>query len=56
MEKKVKVFLGVFLRLLKNEKMGFEVYKDGTMAFVDTSTGERMAIEAEELQKFYNLI
>lgn len=54
MKSKVVVILKLFLGMLKNERMGLEIYKDGTMVFVDMVTRERVAITAEDLKEFYD--
>lgn len=56
MKSKVVVILKIFLGMLKKERMGLEIYKDGTMVFVDIDTDERVAIKAEDLKKYYDSI
>lgn len=54
MKSKVVVILKIFLGMLKKERMGLEIYKDGTMVFVDMVTRERVAIKAEDLKEYYD--
>lgn len=54
MKSKVVVILKIFLGMLKKERMGLEIYKDGTMVFVDMVTRERVAIKAEDLKEHYD--
>lgn len=54
MEEKVLMILQVFVGYMKSENLGLEIFKDGSLVFVDQDTNERWKITAENLQRLYD--
>lgn len=54
MKNKVSMIVQLFVRYLKFENLGLEIFKDGSLVFVDQETNERWRITAENLQKLYD--
>lgn len=54
MEEKISMILRIFVGYLKSENLGLEIFKDGSLVFVDQDTNERWKITAENLQRLYD--
>lgn len=54
MKEKVFMILQVFVGYMKSENLGLEIFKDGSLVFVDQDTNERWKITAENLQRLYD--
>lgn len=54
MKNKVSMIVQLFVRYLKFENIGLEIFKDGSLVFVDQETNERWRITPENLQKLYD--
>lgn len=50
----VSLIFCCFTSLLKEFNFGLEVYKDGSIVFVDGNSGDRYKISAEDLQDLYD--
>ena len=50
----VSLILCSFTSLLKEFSFGLEIYKDGSIVFVDSNNGNRYRISAENFQNLYD--
>lgn len=48
------LILCTLTKLLKEFKFGLEIFKDGSIAFVDIETGNRYKISAKDFQDLYD--
>lgn len=53
-ENQVSLILCAFTSLLKQFDFGLEIYKDGSIVFVDGNNGDRYKVSAEDLQELYD--
>lgn len=54
MKEKISMILRIFVGYMKSENLGLEIFKDGSLVFVDQDTNERWKITAENLQRLYD--
>ena len=52
--KQVTLVLGTLTKLLKEFNFGLEIFKDGSIVFVDGNTGDGYKISAKDLQDLYD--
>lgn len=50
----VTLILCALTRLLKEFNFGLEIFKDGSIVFVDSDTGDRYRISAKDFQDLYD--
>lgn len=50
----VSLILCSIASLLKQFDFGLEIYKDGSIVFVDSNNGDRYKVSAEDLQDLYD--
>lgn len=50
----VSLILCSITSLLKEFDFGLEIYKDGSIVFVDGNNGDRYQVSAEDLQDLYD--
>ena len=50
----VTLILRTLTRLLKEFNFGLEIFKDGSIVFVDADTGDRYRISAKDFQDLYD--
>lgn len=50
----VSLILCSIASLLKEFDFGLEIYKDGSIVFVDTNTSDRYKVSAENFQDLYD--
>lgn len=50
----VTLILCTLTRLLKEFNFGLEIFKDGSIVFVDSDTGDRYRISAKDFQDLYD--
>ena len=50
----VTLILCALTRLLKEFNFGLEIFKDGSIVFVDGDTGDRYRISAKDFQDLYD--
>ncbi len=50
----VAIILATFTSLLKEFDFGLEIYKDGSIVFVDGNNGDRYKVSAEDFQDLYD--
>lgn len=53
-KKQVTLILCSFVSLLKEFDFGLEIYKDGSIVFVDGNNGDRYKVSAEDCQDLYD--
>nr|DAK50584.1 MAG TPA: hypothetical protein [Caudoviricetes sp.] len=49
-----KLVMGMIAKLLKEFDFGLEIFKDGSIVFVDVNTGDGYKITAEDFQDLYD--
>lgn len=54
MKEKISMILRIFVGYMKSENLGLEIFKDGSLVFVDQDNNERWKITAENLQRLYD--
>lgn len=50
----VSLILCSFTSLMKEFNFGLEIYKDGSLVFVDSNTGDRYKVSSEDFQDLYD--
>lgn len=50
----VTLILCSFTSLMKEFDFGLEIFKDGSIVFVDSNNGDRYKISAEDFQELYD--
>ena len=50
----VSLILCSFTSLLRQFNFGLEIFKDGSIVFVDSNNGDRYKISAEDFQDLYD--
>ena len=48
------LILCTLTKLLKEFNFGLEIFKDGSIVFVDGNTGDRYKVSAKDFQDLYN--
>ena len=54
MKEKISMLLRIFIGYLESENLGFAIFEDGSLVFVDNDTNEQWKITPENLQRLYD--